>query len=238
MSYHGLVVGNQFPISVATDVGGLTLDTGLYTINEIIDPHQFSIATVPQAPLDAPLFILGSSGLGQGVLGDDPGVWPQAPFTESVFENGGRLLVTSQAPNVLYNDVIMTGISRTDYSGLPNKTAPGTPSVFWYDRAETPGAHKQRVFLWSAASPGSTLGFICFRMRYMEDAETDAAMQMPRRMLPAFTAMLTAALAEKYKPQMFQEKLQLAEALWDRAANSDSEYVNMFIRPELSSYFR
>jgi|SRR5215472_908815 len=235
MPFHGYVVGDMFPITVPAVVGGITL-TGIYTVNEVLTPYSFNIATIPQAPLTPGLWLLGvpTSGLGGGqVLAEGAGPNPVATSTQTVFENGGQLLVTSQAPGVLMNDIIMWPVSRNDYAAFPNKNVEGTPSVFWFDRSG-----KRRIFLWSTPQDGSLWGFIAYRMRYMEDIEPDALIDMPRRFFGAWNAMLTAALAEKFRPELFQEKTQLAEIAWERAANADREMVSSYIVPQLQSYYR
>ena len=233
---HGYVIGDAFPIPLQMTVGGVVL-YGLYTVNSVVDPHNFTISTMPGAPLTAPYWLVGTSGYGlggPGVLSPGPS-GPVAMTTEVAFENYGQLLVTSQAPGVQFRDLMMWPLSRNDYSVLPNKESQGRPAVYWFDRAPE---NKMRIFIWSTPQAGNLWGFHVYRMRYFEDAEMPNGVDMPRRMLPAFTAQLTAALAEKFSPQMFQEKLQLAEILWERAANADRELVNSYIIPQLQSYFR
>jgi hypothetical protein len=57
-------------------------------------------------------------------------------------------------------------------------------------------------------------------------------------MLPAITAELCAALAEKWRPTQWAEKLAAAQRAWDRASNADIEHVTTHITPAFNGYFR
>lgn len=239
LPHHGYTIGDRFPVTIPTDVGGIRLH-GEYSVVSTIGLHKFQIPSVPGLHWpDTKENILSEGSEPQDVNDSgrvlDMGVdsMPRARFTESVYENGGALVATSQAPGVHWTDVILWPISRNDYSALPNKTVEGRPSVFWFDRTI-----ERKLYLWAAPARGHHWGFITYRMRYLEDADPTSQLDLPRRFWPAFTAQLTASLAEKYNPAVFQQKFQLAEVMWERAAAADREMVGTFITPTLQPYFR
>ena len=219
-------------------VGGVEL-VGDYHIVTVLSPHKFEIPTIPGPHLITPdEIVLSQTSTPQSISDGGPVLdagWdlPRVRETESVYMNGGVISATTQAMGIQWTDVILWPISRNNYSALPNKQVEGRPSVFWFDRTEPP-----KLFLWATPARGNTWGFIAYRMRYLEDADPTAQLDLPRRFWPAFIAQLTAALAEKYAPSLFPVKLQLAEAAWDRAAAADSEMVGTFITPTLQGYFK
>jgi hypothetical protein len=231
---HGLTAGTLFPIQIPVAVGGFLLVPGLYTINEVLTPFSFNIFSIPSAPLQPGLFLLSTptSGLGTQALGD-VGNLPLADFTQTVYENGGQLLVSSQSPGVLFEDTMLWPLSRNDYAVLPDKFGKGRPSVYWYDRSID-----RNVNLWLTPQDGSTWGFIAYRMRHMQDVELTVPIDMPRRFFPAFCSLLTGYLAEKFKPEVFADKMMKGEADWERAANADREMVSSYIVPDFSRYTR
>lgn len=238
LSHHGYTIGNVFSIVVPVDVGGIRL-FGDYSVVSTIGLHRFQIPTLPGPHFpDTKEIILSEGSEPQGIDAGgrvlDPGFdGPRARFTDSAYENGGVIVATTQAAGLQWTDVVLWPISRNDYNALPNKQSTGRPSVYWFDRAI-----QKKLFLWAAPAAGNHWAFVAFRQRYLEDADVTTQLDMPRRFWPAFTAQLTAALAEKYAPQQYQMKLQLAEMAWQRAADADRELVGTFLVPTLQPYFR
>lgn len=243
LPFHWLSTGEPYPVAVPTTVGGITLH-GLYTITAVLNEHQFLIPTVggPFPPISEPL-ILSEGSEPQTTVGGGPaltdglGPLPVAVGTDTRYENGGVLMACSQATGIPWTDVLLWPISRNVYAAMPNKLVQGRPSVYWFNRSETPSA-PNTLTLWAVPAVGQHWAFVCYRMRYLQDASPETQLDLPRRVWPAFVSQLVASLAEKFKPELFGEKVQMAEAAWDRAANADREMVGTWISPTLHTYWR
>ena len=158
-----------------------------------------------------------------------------AASAASLFENGGQLNVAIQSAGVQFTDVPMFPLSRTDYSNLSVKATPGRPTSYWLDRIAPP------VFTTYPVAPaGSYYAFVAYRMREFEDALPIGGQvpDAPRRMIPALVAALTAHVAEIYRPEAWVQKVQMAEAAWNRAMAADVERVELRIVPVFSGYWR
>jgi hypothetical protein len=215
---HGLVVGAQFPVQIPTTVGGLTL-SGLYTVLSVI-PNQ-------------------SGQPSSQFTFEGPGI---ASATQAIFENGGQLPVTPQAPDAFPTDVFLWPISRNDYAMLPLKDAPGNPTSYWFNRTSPPTLRTWPVAPNLGVPPlatGPWLGFVGYRMRDVAvfNPGSGQTPDLPRRLYQAFVAELCAALSEKYAPALFAEKAQLAAAAWERASDEDREKTNFHLGADMTAFF-
>lgn len=157
-----------------------------------------------------------------------------ATSTASVFENLGQIGATSQTPQNQWSDVYLWPLSRTEYAQLPNKLSPGRPTQYWFDRTISPS-----LTMWPVPPTGSWYAFIAYRMRQIQDANpiSGQVLDIPNRALQAFTAELTAALAEKYKPEQWIAKVAAAKMAWSDFALSDVEYVSSYLSPSMDGYY-
>jgi hypothetical protein len=110
LSGHGYSIGQTFPVTMLTAVGGLSL-AGNYVIGSLPNPlysFTFDAGTVATANAVA-------------------------------FENGGRIEVMMiPAQSTQFVDTLLWPISRNDYAALPIKNSPGRPSIFWFNRTTPP----------------------------------------------------------------------------------------------------
>lgn len=205
LAQHGLSVGDTFTIQVATTVGGITLPVGNYTVASVPQSYEFTIAASANAT-----------------------------STTAAFENNGQINLTGQTGGVDPLDFVMTPLSRTEYSALPDKALQGLPTVFWLNRLQAPTAS-----IWQVPPNGQFYAFCFYRWRALQDANpiSGQTADLPNRWLPCFASSLTAALAEKFRPDLFDEKKALAEAAWERAAQEDVENTPLYVMPSLSSYY-
>lgn len=203
-SNHGMREGDTFSVWDATIVGGLIL-FGDYRITSIWTPYQFTIQAVENAT-----------------------------SSDSVFIKNGVIEVIRQTTVVNFNDRIMTGLSRSEYAAIPQKTLTGVTNTFWYDRIIPP-----TLAVWPVPSTSDQFGLIAYRMRQLQDLNPVSGQtpDMPNRFLPAFTAELTAALAEKFQPTLFKDKAAIALDTWPRAAQEDRELVPLYILPGIGGYY-
>jgi hypothetical protein len=158
-------------------------------------------------------------------------------LSTATFSNSGLIRVGAQDSSSPITDIIMTPVSRTDYASYPDKLSTGTPTVFWLDRTIVP-----TVTVWQAPPSQSGLYYqmVAYRWRQLQDADpiSGQSPDLPVRWIGAFTAELTARLAEKFRPEVLKEKVAIAQAAWAAAEQGDFENVPMFITPGLSGYFR
>lgn len=134
------------------------------------------------------------------------------------------------------NDRVIMPVSRSDYASYPNKTQPGTPTVFWFDRLIAP-----QVTLWQ--TPDDTQGYILkfYRMKQIEDANLADGEQpdIPNRFLSAFIAGLAWRCAINYASADIEarRKADYDEA-WALASTDDVEDVGITIQPQMGGYYR
>ena len=105
---HGLAQSNYFNVQVTTLVGGIYL-SGQYTVQSVISPNSFVIAT-------------------QEI----------ASYNDAQYENLGLCQFMTQSANADPIDRILIPIGRTDYAMYPDKFVQSVPSVYWQDRTINP----------------------------------------------------------------------------------------------------
>lgn len=149
-------------------------------------------------------------------------VWPVPPAPQAIsgFKLEPQLLLTDTGQPIIGPDgqPLVTGnVIQVPAYLLPPLAFPQPPSPL---------------------GPGPFFAFIGYRMREIEDANpmNGQGLDAPRRFFQAFSSALTAAVAEKYKPEVFTAKLQLSEIYWDRAASEDREKVEFSIQPDFSGF--
>lgn len=219
---HGLSVGSTFQIPIAVSFGGFTLAAGsTVTVTAVASSYQFSF---------------------------QPG--GTATSTAMQFMNNGQIPVAGQAPNVQFEDVPLFPLSRTDYVDIGVKDVPGRPTSYWLNRVVPPNFSIYPVAPVAPAAQPATpgipnpglqyYGFFGYRMRQIQDANPQGGqiLDSPKRMWPAITAFLCAALAEIYRPDQWEAKVAAAEKAWQLASTSDIEHVTSRIVPAFGSYFR
>jgi hypothetical protein len=222
---HGLTVGAMTPnYNFETVVGGVTVLAQQYEVVSVVSSYEYTIQ-----------------------------VASDASSTATKFLNNGQIELVTQSPGVVFTDIPLFPISRTDYASLPYKATPGRPTSFWLDRVVPP-----QVTIYPISpppnspivetapgltNPGATsvqyYGFMAFRMRELQDSLAAGGDQpdMPKRILPALGAKLAAALAEKWKPELWVEKLTVAERVWQQAMERDQERVSTHIYPIFTGYY-
>ena len=207
---HGLGVGATFLVNVPVTIGGITIPAGSYTVTTVVNFYNFTIT------IAAP-----------------------AVTSTAVFENNGQLLISLQQANVDPLDIILYGLSRTEYASIPDKFLMSRPTTFWFNRQIIPTITVWEVPPFPSQTGGISYSLQMYRMREIQDANPIMGQtpDMASRFYPAFAAELTAGLAEKFAPAQFAQKLQLAVTAWKRAADADAENVPWFITPGLYGYF-
>jgi hypothetical protein len=148
-------------------------------------------------------------------------------------ENGGQTLFLTQNTVADPIDVMVYPLSRNDYAMVPDKFVMNRPTSFWFNRVVPP-----QVTFWQVPDSNGLYEFRAYRMRQIQDSSPamGQTLDAPNRFLEPFTAALTAKLAEKFRPELFMDKLKLAELSWSEAAQEDREKVSLYLAPDCSSY--
>ena len=206
--FHGLVAGQNFSVEVSTNIGGLVL-SGIYTVSSVADVNTFYITAATPAG-----------------------------FAQTLFENSGLPFFAAQSVQQTPTDIVILPISRTDYSGQPNKLVQARPTSVWFDRTTNPS-----VTLWPVPDDNGPYELHCWCLVQTDDVvvENGIGVQVPWRFNEAFAAGLALKLAMKYPPALPNSVAvlaQSAEASWMSATQQDVEQVSMYISPQVGGYFR
>lgn len=133
------------------------------------------------------------------------------------------------------NDLFITPISRTEWASISNKTSPGRPTCFWFDRLISP-----TVTLWPVINfAGASLNY--YRCTQMQDANLAGGEtpDLPYLWLDWFVAGLAHRLARPFATTEI-EKMRQADAkeAWLVAATNNTENVPLTLAPGISGYYR
>ena len=127
-------------------------------------------------------------------------------------------------------DVAMTKISRSTYSGLSNKLSKGQPTQYYVQRL----IDRVTVFVYptpdtSAASADMHLYFV----KRIDDAGAYSnATDVPYRFVPCMVSGLAFYLAQKTKPEMAQQMKLYYEDELNRALTEDGSSTSTHITPQ------
>lgn len=132
-------------------------------------------------------------------------------------------------------DRVITSISRTEYAGFPNKTTPGLPTVYWFDRQITP-----RITVWQPPNDSQVYTLNLFAEYQIMDGgfANGQTPDIPYRFYSAFVSGLAAELARTYRPELVAQLDGIALKDWTDAAQDDVENAPLTIAPVLTGYFR
>lgn len=157
--------------------------------------------------------------------------YPVPPETVLILDAYIRLNATSSQPI----DLILYPISRTEWASLPDKSIPGRPTTFWFDRLIAPS-----ITLWQPPDSSTTYTLQYYRVRQMMDASVGGAtnVEVPYRFLRAYADALTVELAHIYAPARVVEMQAAADRSWTKAQKRDAEDVPLFVVPGMSGYYR
>ena len=127
-------------------------------------------------------------------------------------------------------DVAMTKISRSTYSGLSNKLSKGQPTQYYVQRL----IDRVTVFVYptpdtTAASADMHLYFV----KRIDDAGAYSnATDVPYRFVPCMVSGLAFYLAQKVKPEMAQQMKLYYEDELNRALTEDGSSTSTHITPQ------
>jgi len=127
-------------------------------------------------------------------------------------------------------DYTIDRITREDYLNIPNKTQTGRPTQIYLERSSTPS-----ITVWPVPDAADTL--ISYRVQRIQDADAlTNDVDVPSRFIPCMVSGLAYYMALKNAPDRAQAMKQIYEEDFARAANEDSEWGSLYIRPDNRSY--
>ncbi len=133
-------------------------------------------------------------------------------------------------------DYTLYPISRTDYANTPNKTQVARPTVFYFNRLESPN-----VTFWAPPDANGPYIVNCYRMRTLQDSNVSIGEvpDIPNRFTEALCAAMAFKLAVKFAPAQRAVALKgLADEAMMSAMKEDRERVPMFVGPNFDRYWR
>ena len=133
-------------------------------------------------------------------------------------------------------DRIILPVSRTEYASYPNKQQQGFPTIYWFDRLISP-----TITIWpvpNTSNGPATLSY--YRVTQVQDSNFTGGqtIDIPYRWLEAFAMGLASRLAMVWQPALVQMLKPAADEAYNIAAQQDTEWTQIFISPQVSSYFR
>ena len=127
-------------------------------------------------------------------------------------------------------DVAMTKISRSTYSGLSNKLSKGQPTQYYVQRL----IDRVTVFVYPTpdTSAGSADMHLYFVKRIDDAGNFTNAADVPYRFVPCMTSGLSFYLAQKYRPELAQQMKLYYEDEFNRALTEDGSSTSTHITPQ------
>ncbi len=131
-------------------------------------------------------------------------------------------------------DRVILPISRTDYSMIPNKLQQAPPTVYWYDKIESP-----TITVWTAPDGAGPYTLFYYRMYQVQDAAATMGQtpEITYLFQDALCAGLAARLAQKFAQPIFLAMKQEAKEAWMLAAEENREMVDIWISPQVWNYY-
>ena len=127
-------------------------------------------------------------------------------------------------------DVAMTKINRSTYSGLANKLTKAQPTQYYVQRLI------DRVTLFVYPTPDSTAGaadmHLYFVKRIQDAGDFTNASDIPYRFVPCMVSGLTFYLSQKYRPELAQQMKLYYEDEFNRALTEDGSSTSTHITPQ------
>lgn len=142
--------------------------------------------------------------------------------------------ITTNSSTSFQTDLTISPLSRSEYASLANKSTPGQPTQYWFDRLTTPTITLYPVP--DNSGPYILNYFTCLRM---QDANLSGGETPDIQYL--FTDTIVAGLAYRlariYAPQLEDKREKDYEKSWKVTAAQNTEGTNLSISPSLSRYY-
>ncbi len=127
-------------------------------------------------------------------------------------------------------DIALTKISRSTYSGISNKLSTGQPTQYYVQRLI------DRVNIFVYPTPNSTAAsrdmHLYYVKRIQDAGDYTNATDVPYRFVPCMVSGLSFYLAQKAKPELVQQMKLLYEDELNRALIEDGSSTSTHITPQ------
>ena len=127
-------------------------------------------------------------------------------------------------------DIALTKISRSTYSGISNKLSTGQPTQYYVQRLI------DRVNIFVYPTPNSTAAsrdmHLYYVKRIQDAGDYTNATDVPYRFVPCMLSGLSFYLAQKSKPELVQQMKLLYEDELNRALIEDGSSTSTHITPQ------
>ena len=127
-------------------------------------------------------------------------------------------------------DIALTKISRSTYSGISNKLSTGQPTQYYVQRLI------DRVNIFVYPTPNSTAAsrdmHLYYVKRIQDAGDYTNATDVPYRFVPCMVSGLSFYLAQKSKPELVQQMKLLYEDELNRALIEDGSSTSTHITPQ------
>ncbi len=136
--------------------------------------------------------------------------------------------------NTVTKDIVLFPLSRAEFAAIPSKTQQSRPTSYWFDRLLSP-----TITLWPVPDANGPYELHYWRASQQQDmnATLGALPDIPYRFYEAFCAEVTAHMAMKWRPEIWDKLLAYATERWKEAAGEDREKVSLYIAPDFSGYY-
>lgn len=133
-------------------------------------------------------------------------------------------------------DIYITPVSRTEYASYANKSTPGRPTSYWFDRV--PPA--QTITMWPVPDASGPFVLNYYACLQMQDAGLPGGQtpDIPFLWLDAYVAGLAHRFARVYKPELEAVRKTDAIDAWKVAAEQNVENVPLSLSPNLRVFYR
>ena len=130
-------------------------------------------------------------------------------------------------------DRILSSVDRDSYAAYPDKTTPGSPTVYWFNATVPP-----TITLWPPPDAAEPRMLRYYRARQMQDASLpdELTAEAPYRFLEAYVAGLAFKLSVSWAPARTQELGGMASFTFKKAKERDIEDAPLHIVPALNVY--
>jgi len=143
--------------------------------------------------------------------------------------------ITQNSGTAQQTDRYISPISRTEYASLANKSTPGQPSQFWFQR-NLP----QLVTMYPVPDSGGPYilnYYACSQMQDLNLAGGETP-DIPYRWYDAFVAGLAHRFSRSYAPDLEDKRKKDAIEAWVTAATQDIENCNLSVSPSIRTYYQ
>lgn len=131
-------------------------------------------------------------------------------------------------------DNFMSPMTRDMYAAYPNKSQPGPPTMFWFNRQITP-----EVTLFPVPDGDGPYTLNYYACTQIQDANVPGGEtpNIPYRWYDAFVAELAYRMSRSYAHELEAARKEEAKEAWDVAAAQDIENAPLTVFPSIGVYY-